>query len=73
MLNEFVEGGFRLPGASTNDLINCAFCCYRQKVSRTASGRRAGCCVKKAKDGGKRQRIKKSKHYDACLDNCCLS
>jgi hypothetical protein len=22
MLNEFVEGGFRLPGASANDLLN---------------------------------------------------
>jgi hypothetical protein len=39
------------------------FCCCRQKVSRTASGRRAGCCVKKAMDGGKRQRIKKIKDY----------
>jgi hypothetical protein len=42
------------------------FCCCRQKVSRTASGRRAGCCVKKAMDGGKRQRIKKIKDYSLC-------
>jgi hypothetical protein len=33
------------------------FCCCRQKVSRTASGRRAGCGVKKAMNGGKRQRM----------------
>ena len=61
---EFVEGGFRLLGASANDRLNSqynrmksialerpfllTFCCCRQKVSRAASGRRAGCCVKKA-------------------------
>jgi hypothetical protein len=77
MLNKFFDGGFRLPGASTNDLINSqnnrmksialerhfllTFCYCRQKVSRAASGRRAGCCVKKVMDGGKRQRIKKIK------------
>jgi hypothetical protein len=33
------------------------FCCCRQKVSRTACGRRAGYCVKKAMEGGKRQRL----------------